>query len=155
MIKFSAARLDREPIELSGTEAPEFIGLPEEDEFTVESPMSYDLIVRKVSGGALVSGTCEVQLSGTCGRCLENTVFTVSADDIELFYDLDEHGEELDISEDIREELLLNLPMNILCDEDCAGLCHDCGCNLNKKSCKCSSGASGSLAWSALDDLKL
>jgi uncharacterized protein len=155
MIKFSAARLEREPVELSGNEPPEFLALPEGDEFSVESPMSYDLIVRKVSGGALVSGSCEVTLSGTCGRCLEHTAFTVSADDIELFFDLDEYGEEIDISDDIREELLLNLPMNILCQEDCAGLCHNCGSNLNKKKCKCSQGTSGSLAWSALDDLKL
>ena len=155
MIKFSAARLDREQIELTGTEPQEFIDLPEGDTFSVLSPMSYNLVVRKVSGGALVSGSCEVQLAGTCGRCLENAEFTVAAEDIELFYDLDEHGEEIDISDDIREELLLNLPMNILCEEDCAGLCHSCGSNLNKKQCKCSSGASGSLAWSALDDLKL
>ena len=155
MIKFSAARLEREHIELSGSEPPEFLALPEGDDFSAESPMSYTLTVRKVSGGALVSGACQAELSGTCGRCLEKCSFELAADDIELFYDLDEYGEELDISEDIREELLLNLPMNNLCDEDCAGLCHTCGANLNKKKCKCSQGASGSLAWSALDDLKL
>ena len=44
--------------------------------------------------------------------------------------------------------------MNLLCDDDCPGLCPECGVDLNKEQCKCK-GPSGSLAWSALDDLKL
>ena len=72
-----------------------------------------------------------------------------------MFYDLDEHGDEVDISEDIRSELLLELPMFVLCSDDCAGLCPDCGCNLNDSSCRCHENPHGSLAWGELDNLNL
>lgn len=155
MIKFSVSRLDKEPIELSGCEDKEFISLPEGDDYTVTAPLEYDLFAAKVSGGALVTGSCRTEISGICGRCLEEVRCEVAADDIELFIDIDNAGEEVDISEDIREELLINLPMNLLCDDDCAGLCSECGMNLNKKQCKCKEKCSGSLAWSALDDLNI
>ena len=70
MIKFSVSRLDKEPIELSGCEDKEFISLPEGDAYTVTAPLKYDLYVAKVSGGALVSGSCRTEIAGICGRCL-------------------------------------------------------------------------------------
>ena len=155
MIKFSVSRLDKEPIELCGSEDKDFISLPEGDAYTVISPLEYQLNVMKVSGGALVTGHCSTEISGICGRCLDDVVCELAAEDIELFIDLENCGEEVDISEDIREELLINLPMNLLCDEDCAGLCSECGMNLNKKECTCKEKSSGSLAWSALDDLNI
>ena len=155
MIKFSVSRLDKEPIELSGSVDKEFIDLPEGDAYTVVAPLEYHLTAVKVSGGALVTGSCSTSVSGICGRCLEELAMEISAEDIELFYDLDEAGEELDVSEDIREELLLNLPVNMLCSDDCEGLCSECGANLNKEDCSCRKGGSGSLAWSALDDLNI
>lgn len=155
MIKISVSRLDKEPVELEGSIDKEFISLPEGDAYTVISPLQYNLKAVKISGGALVTGSCRTTVSGICGRCLDELTAEISADDIELFFDLEEVGEELDISEDIREELLLNLPMNLLCDDDCAGLCSKCGANLNKEKCSCNKRASGSLAWSALDDLNI
>ncbi|MBQ4314028.1 MAG: DUF177 domain-containing protein [Lentisphaeria bacterium] len=155
MIKFSVSRLDKEPIELKGTEDKEFIALPENDAYTVVAPLEYALTAVKISGGALITGSCRTVISGVCGRCLEELEQEISADDIELFIDLEDAPEEIDISDDIREELLINLPMNLLCDEDCAGLCSECGNNLNKKSCSCGGKSSGSLAWSALDDLNI
>ena len=43
----------------------------------------------------------------------------------------------LDITEDVRQVLLLSVPMKVLCTEDCKGLCPKCGINLNKQSCDC------------------
>ena len=51
MIKFSVSRLDKEPIELCGSEDKDFISLPEGDAYTVISPLEYQLNVMKVSGG--------------------------------------------------------------------------------------------------------
>lgn len=155
MIKFSAARLDKEPIPLCGSEGPDFLDLPEDDVYRVVSDMEYDLLVTRVSGGALVSGSCRVVISGECGRCIMPVEQEVSAEDIEFFVDLEQAGDEVDISEDIRSELLLELPMILLCDEDCKGLCHECGVNLNQGSCRCRPGAGGSLAWGELDKLDL
>ncbi|MDI6870310.1 MAG: DUF177 domain-containing protein [Bacillota bacterium] len=46
-------------------------------------------------------------------------------------------GEDLELAETVREELSLALPMQKLCREDCAGLCPECGANLNETTCAC------------------
>ena len=155
MIKFSVARLDKEPIELVGSEPAEFLDLASEDLYQAVSEINYDLLVKKVSGGALLSGSCSVVVASECGRCLEPVEVEITAEDIEMFFDLEQCGDEVDISEDIRSELLLELPMFVLCSDECAGLCPDCGCNLNKTDCRCHEAPHGSLAWGELDNLKL
>ncbi len=45
--------------------------------------------------------------------------------------------DELDLSEELRDTLLLSVPIRNLCMEDCKGLCTTCGVNLNEKSCEC------------------
>ena len=46
-------------------------------------------------------------------------------------------GDALDIDELAREQLLLALPMRLLCREDCKGLCPQCGVDLNQQTCSC------------------
>ena len=42
----------------------------------------------------------------------------------------------------IEQTLDFNLPHKVLCNEDCEGLCPECGANLNKETCSCSETAS-------------
>ena len=44
---------------------------------------------------------------------------------------------EIDISEDVRQYILLAVPLKLLCKEDCAGLCSTCGANFNRETCTC------------------
>lgn len=44
----------------------------------------------------------------------------------------------IDLGEDVRQFLILSLPLKMLCREDCAGLCPVCGANRNKVTCSCS-----------------
>jgi len=46
-------------------------------------------------------------------------------------------GDELNITEVIQEQLLLNIPIKPLCEENCKGLCPICGANLNIENCDC------------------
>ncbi len=154
MIRFSVARLEKEPIELVGSEPAEFLEVEPSDLLTVCAPVSYDLVVKSVSGGALVEGKVATRLSGLCGRCLEPVEEEVSADNICLFLEIGDE-EEMDISEDIRSEMLLALPMTLLCSDDCGGLCPVCGANRNRTVCGCEPPAAGPSCWDALDDLKL
>jgi len=58
----------------------------------------------------------------------------LNAEDMEFsFY----HNEEMNLSEILSEELLLALPLNFVCQEECKGLCTVCGANLNQASCEC------------------
>jgi uncharacterized protein len=75
-----------------------------------------------------------------------------SSDDDYRF--LDEKVVEIDLSDDIRENLLLMIPMKRLCREDCAGLCPTCGANLNDEMCHCTAEAIDP-RWEKLKNLKL
>ncbi len=155
MIIFSVSALEKAPVTLQGKEDIEFFELDENDPLTVSKELSYTLTGSKVSGGMLIKGNCRTAVSGICGRCLEPVEKEVNAE-IELFFDIDDIEEELDISTDIREEVLLAFPMNLLCSGECAGLCRFCGGNRNKNECKCGDNpGNGDFRWSALDSIKL
>jgi uncharacterized protein len=49
----------------------------------------------------------------------------------------------------VREALILEIPIKLLCREDCKGVCRTCGANLNSGDCGCSSEA-GDPRWGAL-----
>lgn len=152
MIKFSVSRAEKEPVYMEGSEGPEFWDLPEEDLFHSDKPVKYELCARNVSGSIQVTGKISGIVYGSCGRCLKEVSREIVNDSVELYYFKDEIDvEELDITADVRDELLIDLPMNLLCSEECRGLCPVCGIDLNKKKCSCQS--SGSLCWSALDDI--
>ena len=55
-------------------------------------------------------------------------------DDIGIKYYSEEY---IDLSEDLRENLLLEVPARILCSENCKGICPHCGQNLNEGKCDC------------------
>ena len=157
MIAFSVSRLEKEPIRLEGSEPAEFLILAGSEPFTVTSPVRYRLAVSRVSGGALVTGVCETEISGECGRCLCQVSRRLGTEEFRIFVEIPAGGEVCDISEDVRTEVTLALPMNLLCREDCRGLCPVCGADRNhtKCSCKVDEGNSGAGVWSALDDLEL
>jgi uncharacterized protein len=47
-------------------------------------------------------------------------------------------GAEIDLRPEVREEIALALPAKFLCSNECAGLCPNCGANLNHAPCTCS-----------------
>ena len=62
-------------------------------------------------------------------------------------------GEGLLLEDVLREQVLLAVPMRLVCREDCRGLCPQCGQNLNQGPCQCPA-ATGDSRWEALKDLK-
>ena len=62
-------------------------------------------------------------------------------------------GEEIDLTDVVREHILLDLPTQILCKDDCKGLCQKCGANLNEVNCNCEETETDP-RWSALKNLK-
>jgi uncharacterized protein len=87
-----------------------------------------------------------------CDRCLEKFTREIIAhsqiiytedyglidgeDEPEIIY-LNPVEEEICISEDIRQFILLSVPIKLLCSENCKGLCTNCGENLNTSECNC------------------
>jgi len=79
-----------------------------------------------------------IKTSGTynCGRCLEQFCTDIEvafSEEDALFYE----GDEIDITDLVRESILLAEPLKIVCTEECKGLCPVCGTNLNATACSC------------------
>ena len=103
------------------------------------SPVRLDLRLESVMDGVLVSGTVEVTVSAECGRCLDPVSDQLDVEIQELFaYEPasadDEQplltGDFIDLEPLVRDAVVLGLPLNPVCDEDCQGLCTDCGARL-------------------------
>jgi len=62
-------------------------------------------------------------------------------------------GDSIDLREVVREQILLDLPVQIFCSEDCKGLCPKCGGNLNLVTCSCHDDEVDP-RWAALMNLK-
>ncbi len=152
--KISLAMLERQKkIQLSGEMPASFLDVEDGELMKFPGPVKYDLEISSAIGGTVVRGGISTPIVFHCGRCMQEFKREFEAE-VCHFYDKSE-AEELDIAEDIREDILLEVPMNPICSEDCKGLCLKCGADLNKKSCKCDKGGGGSLIWSELDNLDL
>jgi uncharacterized protein len=62
-------------------------------------------------------------------------------------------GDSIDLKEIVREQILLDLPVQVFCSEDCKGLCQKCGGNLNLVTCSCHDDEADP-RWAALKNLK-
>lgn len=96
-----------------------------------------DLRLESLHDGVLVSTDVEVTATGECVRCLTPIAEPVEVEIQELFaYDSDEaleyaiHGDHVDLEPVIRDAVVLTLPFQPVCQEDCPGLCPQCGVRL-------------------------
>lgn len=109
------------------------------------SPVVLDLRLEAVVEGVLVTGEVSAGLAGECVRCLEPITDETSVDLCELFvYDDEElpadgdeddetsrlEGDLLDLEPVLRDAVVLALPFQPLCRENCPGLCAECGARL-------------------------
>lgn len=62
-------------------------------------------------------------------------------------------NEEINLDELVREQILLNLPTQAFCRENCKGLCEKCGANKNTEDCNCEA-KEVDPRWAALKNLK-
>ncbi|MFA7231596.1 MAG: DUF177 domain-containing protein, partial [Victivallaceae bacterium] len=136
MFKISLGLLERQDIDLAGEISPAFLEFENTDVMALNDPIKYELHASLLSGGVLVNGKFSTFISSICGRCLKPLRQEMSNDHVCIFFeDLPTH--ELDITEDVRAEIVMSLPLNCICDDDCKGLCYKCGANLNESPCDC------------------
>ena len=162
MIKVNTSHIGDEPLFFDGTETRDILDLnaaPEAPEMTAVSDITYQLYASKTGQDLLVNGSATFDLETTCARCMKNIVIPVTASKMCLFHE-NVPEQEVDLTDEVREELLLALPDYIYCAEDCQGLCPKCGANLNDGDCGCADNgdeppvAPEDSPWSVLDQLK-
>jgi len=131
------------------------------------SPVALSLEIDKSGDDILLAGRATVAVRLECARCLEEYAFALEAPFQAMVVvgdQAEDTGREgvlrvpsgakyVDLTDEIRSELLVRVPVKPLCDEGCRGLCPTCGTNLNRDTCSCTTGRSDS-RWDALKHLK-
>ncbi|GHO43420.1 YceD family protein [Ktedonospora formicarum] len=127
-----------------------------DEDLKVIGPIAGHARMRHINQGILVDGWVDLTLELTCTRCLKSfeqpmhvpfeerfyptvdvvTGFPVEAEDAEEAFPIDDHHL-VDLTEPIRQQVILAIPTVTLCREDCAGLCAQCGKDLNLGPCEC------------------
>jgi len=131
--------------------------LGESDAYQIAAPVELEFDIHKDKDRFRLVGRVRTELELECSRCVEPYRFPIDAefdqrylpssqasttdaereveeDDLETSYYTDD---QIDLSELMREQFYLALPMKPLCREDCKGLCAQCGTNLNTGTCDC------------------
>ena len=117
--------------------------------FPVSEPVVAEGIVRNTAGVMMMSGSIRTCIHGICDRCagsfdrdvlipIDVVLVTELADEEnedEWVFPLE--GDSADLDDIVRTVFVLNLDSKLLCKEDCQGLCHRCGKNLNDGPCNC------------------
>ena len=119
-----------------------------------------------------VQGDLSTTLELACARCLDpveqkvgrtfdllyrplgtdagHEELSVTAAEAEIGY---YQGEGLLLEDTLREQVLLSVPLKVVCREDCKGLCPSCGKNRNTEPCACVQPV-GDPRWSALKEIR-
>ena len=101
------------------------------------SEMHIEARLESLHDGILVSGEVDATASGECVRCLIDVALPIEVEFQELFaYSFDEafdytvHDDYVDLEPVVRDAVVLSLPFQPVCQEDCLGLCPQCGVRL-------------------------
>ncbi len=160
MFQVDLDALDRGPVNVSRSIASDD-PLFDDIDFELTRPV---LVSGRLSNASLHrfywQGSIATDVNATCRRCLSSTPCQVDAQVNWVFtedqetddpsaYVVPAGADVLDLSEAIREELILALEAYVLCREDCRGMCPSCGTDLNTNSCDCR--PPSDLRWAALE----
>ena len=127
-------------------------------DFRQVDPLEVRATAEMVEGQIRVFGELHTRVEMACARCLEPVVEEVTRD-FDLYYrpmqsitreeefrlKLDDteiaffEGDGLFLTDVLAEQVLLAIPMKMICRSDCKGLCPHCGANLNSDDCRCES----------------
>ncbi len=128
--------------------------------------------VRRAKDEAELSGDLHAKVSVPCARCLKRVELPIDVKFAERFvpavewrndegHELSEDelnlavfdGDSIELDDVVREEILLAIPGQVLCREDCQGLCPACGIDRNESTCNCEATAVDA-RWEKLKDLQ-
>jgi uncharacterized protein len=120
-----------------------------DEESGLTSKIDIDVELTKVLREVTVLGDVSFTMVVPCSRCLEPVKLEISipirlllspSDKVKDDEDVDHEtyvGEEVDLDEYLMEQIAMSLPVKVVCDEECKGLCPKCGINLNDYTCDC------------------
>lgn len=159
MLKVELRSLEQDEVVLQEVDLAPKLGLDLAPELST-GPLEICCRLAKTGDVILAKGWVKGKMLLTCDRCLQpfesgyKSFFEVQyrpeadekpepeEDDEECYADSSVEtiffaGDTIDVADEIRQTVLLSVPMRALCREGCRGLCGGCGVNLNVDSCQC------------------
>lgn len=126
------------------------------DKVRQTAPLLVHAIAELAADGIRVRGQLQTQLERECDRCVTPVKIPISRD-FDLIYrpvasiareeEIEISGDDLDVgfyagagvelADLVREQVILSVPMKLVCSADCKGFCPGCGANLNTEQCRC------------------
>ncbi len=150
-MKIEIAKIPESGMVVEEDEPPQIMGVRLEG-VEYNRPIHVRVSVNLVGKTLVVQGKLTTTAVLECNRCLKRFDCGVDVEDY-LFSREVKFGETVDLTESIREDIIITLPMKWLCSPDCRGLCPVCGQDLNVLNCNCAK--SHDLGFSlGLDGLK-
>jgi uncharacterized metal-binding protein YceD (DUF177 family) len=150
-MNFVPALIDEShPLELQDDLSPAMLGL-EESSVRAGQPIRAELLVQKDEGNYLVTGWLRTSLGLQCGRCAEWFPFPVKVEVGHLFEP--PHPNSIDLTPYLREDILLELPLNAACRLGADGRCPVTG-EVYRPRPETSGSLAGEAVWEALSKIK-
>lgn len=115
-------------------------------EYTFTSSVSVEGTIKNNGGILYLEAHVRAEFVTNCARCLEEVTEEFEFDLSEEFISGEVEEDSLylpiisnsiDLQSAVEENFCTSLPIRFLCSEDCKGLCHTCGRNLNYGDCQC------------------
>ena len=138
-MKIQVNRVPEEGLKEHAVYDPAVLDMERED-VRPAKPFDIDAQISLVDKELVVNADIHCTLSLTCARCLE--AFEAPVSPRAIFSYSVEPNDIVDITEDVRQEIILAYPMVPVCRPDCKGLCAVCGQNLNERACGHPAGSS-------------
>ncbi len=153
-MKIEIAKIPEDGKTFTGELSSEILDLQGDRLVRIEAPIRYELAVSLASEQVIVSGVVEVDAQLLCVRCAD--FFSTKLGDSSFLraYEISPGLEFVDVTEDIREAVLLSIPAHPSCGPDEKGFCTHCGRDLNQV-VYARLGPDEKGIWNTLDGLKL
>lgn len=133
MMKINVNRVPEEGLTEHATYDPSGLDMERMD-IHLKEPFEVDAKIALADHELVVQAQITASVVYTCARCLDEFSSTVQAQPI--FSYRVAPTDVVDITDDVRQEIILGYPMFPICKSDCKGLCAACGQNLNHALCQ-------------------
>jgi uncharacterized protein len=137
--------------------------------FRLDGGILYEATLTNTGGGVLLTGSARAVGVTECDRCLEDAAFEVDGE-VSAYFILNPNRSDEELADDesvpapadgvvdlavpIIAAVISEMPLVLLCRDDCAGLCPSCGTNLNEQRCDCAARTAPGGPFAALSQLQ-
>lgn len=121
------------------------------DDLVRSARLSLHYVASKAGDEFLLRGSVSGCLVVNCGKCLKD--FEIQLDSMAFTQSYEPSTLAIDVDDEARQTLLLNIPLHPVCSHNCKGLCAKCGVNLNESKCNCRHEEKTDARWEKLKEL--